>query len=106
DDIEHYLSGFVAYWKMLSAAAGNNRSPGNGSGSGNRSAPPASSREAATSVKTANHPARYGSRKPSLFKLPACLHEQKNGELDDALLANIRGGRLLKQVARQWNAMR
>lgn len=112
DDIEHYLSGFVAYWKMLSAAASNNRQPGSGSGSGNRSASPASSREAATSVKTAttaktaNHPARYGSRKPSLFKLPACLHEQKNGELDGALLANIRGGRLLKQVARQWNAMR
>ncbi|MGY0559157.1 Mur ligase family protein [Luteimonas sp. A277] len=77
DDVEHYLSGYVAYWKWLTSPVGN------------------VSRPVAT---------RAPCDEESHF--PADLQGQKNGELDDLLLQPIIGGWLHWRAAQAWAAMR
>ncbi|GAB3345457.1 Mur ligase family protein [Marilutibacter aestuarii] len=81
DDVEHYLSGYVAYWKHLVLSGRAVREP--------TTPPPTKSPEMA----------------PPLA-LPADLEGQANGRLDEGLLRPIHGGRLHWRAAMAWDAMR
>ncbi|WP_370264303.1 Mur ligase family protein [Limnobacter sp.] len=80
DDVEHYLSGLVAYHKFLTQ-----RVPLVGH---------------ANSVNEVS-----GDLPVYAVHLPADLRSQLNGALDPGLLTEIRGGKLHHIAARQWSAM-
>lgn len=77
DDVEHYLSGYVAYWKWLASCM---EAPGPGAGT--------------------------GASDEGEFPIPSDLLAQGNGDLDELLLQPIIGGRLHWRAAQSWEAMR
>jgi len=79
DDVQHYISGLVAYRRYLIAQ--NDAS--------------ISSASQSSQVLTILD-----------IKKPKLLYAYQNGQLPETILTEIRGGRLLWFVAKQWNKMR